>query len=406
MFSVVTIDEAKKIIEDNFKYKLDSELVDIKSSLGRIASKDITSSFNVPGFRRSSVDGYAVRAADIRGASEAIPSFLTLVGEVEMGKEPNVKLESTGECMYIPTGGMLPIGADSVIMIEYTDKMDEVTILAVDTVAVGDNVVAEDEDIKIGEKVINKGTKIRPYEVGVLSSIGCTEIEVFKKLRVGIISSGDEVVSPYDSPQKGQVRDINTYLLYTLILESIAEPAIYGVARDEYDELFEVIQLALNECDIVLISGGSSVGAKDYTAKILNSLNNSKVLIHGLAIKPGKPTIVANCDGKIAFGMPGHPLACAIVYKSLVSFYIDYITGNHHEKFSMDCRFSLNYHKAKGREEYIPVEIEIDKEGIIAKPIFGKSGIITTFSKAGGYIRAEKDKEGIMEGEIVKVYEF
>lgn len=406
MFSVVTIDEAKKIIEDNFKYKLDSELVDIKSALGRIISKEIISSHNVPGFRRSSVDGYAVRAADIRGSSESIPSFLTLIGQVEMGKAPSLEIRLAGECMYIPTGGMLPAGADSVIMIEYTDKMDDTTILAMDTIALGDNVVTEDEDVKIGENVINRGTRIRPYEVGVLASIGCTAIEVFKKLKIGIISSGDEVVSPYELPQKGQVRDINTYLLYTLILESMAEPVIYGVTGDDYDKLSDIVQLALSECDIVLISGGSSVGAKDYTAKILDSLNNSKVLIHGLAIKPGKPTIVANCDGKAAFGMPGHPLACAIVYKSLVSFYIDYITGNHHEKLSMDCRFSLNYHKAKGREEYIPVEIEMSREGIIAKPIFGKSGIITTFSKAWGYIKTEKDKEGIMEGEIVKVYEF
>lgn len=406
MFSVVTIEEAKKIINENFNYSLGTEFVDIKSAIGRIIAKDVISSSNIPGFRRSSVDGYAIRAADVRGASESIPSFLTLMGEVEMGKEPLKEVKNAGECMYVPTGGMLPKGADSVIMIEYIDKMDETTVLAMDTVAVGDNVVSEDEDVRLGETVIFRGTKIRPYEIGVLSSIGCTNIEVFKKLKIGIISTGDEVVSPYTKPQKGQVRDINTYLLYSLIQESIAEPIIYGVSEDDFDKLLSIVKNAICECDIVLISGGSSVGAKDHTAKILDTLYNSKVIIHGLAIKPGKPTIVANCDGKIVFGMPGHPLACAIVFKSLVSFFVEQVTWNHHKKLPVICKFSLNYHKAKGREEYIPVTIDTSKEGTIAKPIFGKSGTITTFSKAYGYIKAEKDKEGILEGEMVEVYEF
>lgn len=403
MFSSFTIEEAKEIISRKQSYNLDIETINIEKCLGRITAKDIISECNVPGFRRSIMDGYAVRFEDLKKASPSKPRTLKLVGEVEMGKSPTFKIEA-GECGYIPTGGMLPLGADSIIIIENTKRNDDKTILAQVATVKGEYIVAEDEDVKKGAIVIKSGKKIRPYEIGVLCSIGCNKVEVFKQPKIGIISTGDEIVAVNEIPKLGQVRDINTYLLLSLIQDSYAEPVIYDVTRDEFTEIFNVASKAIKECDIVLIVGGSSVGIKDETLRVLKSMERSEILIHGLALKPGKPTIVASCDNKIVFGMPGHPLSCAVVYKTLVSFYLSCITKHIQEEYPTTCKFVTDYEKTKGREEYIPVNIEEREGKLFANPIRSKSGIITTFSKAWGYVKTDKELEKIYDGEIVSVY--
>ncbi|MTK11322.1 MAG: molybdopterin molybdotransferase MoeA [Clostridiaceae bacterium] len=404
LFNVVSVNEAQDILNEKFYYKLEKEEINLEKAIGRIIHEDIISKVNVPEFRRSTVDGYAVNCKDVAGASESIPAMLNLKGEVLMGELAGYSMDLPGECVYVPTGGMIPDGADAVVMIEYTEELDKETILINSTCANGDNVVQIGDDISINEVVIKKGTKLRPYEIGVLSSLGFTEIPVFKKPKVGIISTGDEIVGISERPKLGQVRDINTYLLYSSILKDEAEPINYGVVKDEYELLKNTVDKALKQCDLVLISGGSSVGVKDQTIKVIDSFEESEVLVHGIAIKPGKPTIISKVYGKAVFGLPGHPLSCAIIYEIIVKNFIKKLQNNIDKEYPVQCSFSINYHKAKGREEYLPVVLRNLDNEFIAEPIFSKSGLITGFSKAYGYIKIDKNIEGLREGEKVLVY--
>lgn len=406
LFNVVTVEEACKIIDDNFKFMPQSESIKLSEATGRVIYNDIVSKVNVPGFKKSTVDGYAVRSREVAGASESIPAMLQYKGEVIMGRAPAVELLSQGECVYVPTGGMLPTGADCVVMIEYTDKLDESTILINKPTAPGENLINEDDDVQSGEVIIKKGNRLRPYEIGVLSSIGYTEVEVVKQIRVGIISTGDEIVSPEETPLPGQVRDINTYLLNSLVFENGGEAVIYGVTEDTYEDLWNRVNRAYNECDMVLISGGSSVGKKDQTLKVMKALKDSSILVHGIAIKPGKPTVIGKSGERIIFGLPGHPLACAVVFKVVVKHYMDRVTGDTNMDYPIPCSFSLNYHKAKGREEYLPVNIENIDGKMVAVPIFAQSAIISAFARAWGFVKIDRNLEGLREGDRVLVYKF
>jgi len=330
--------------------------------------------------------------------------MMDLKGEVIMGQAPVEIIDSPEKSVYVPTGGMLPSGSDAVVMIEYTEKLDEDTVLINSPSAYGDNVVEIGEDIKQGEIVVKRGTKLRPYEIGVLSSLGISKVEVYKKPRVAIISTGDEVVPATERPTLGEVRDINTSLLMALLLEDGMEPVSYGIIKDDYDLLKCTVDKAFEECDLVLISGGSSVGKKDQTLKVISSYTDGEVLVHGIAVKPGKPTIIGKHKEKIIFGLPGHPLACSIIYKILVKKYIHKLMFQDEKIYGTSATISINYHKAKGREEYLPVALEEIGDKLIAKPVFGKSGLISVFSKAWGYIKIDKNVEGLKEGQLVEVY--
>ncbi|MCX7884244.1 MAG: molybdopterin molybdotransferase MoeA [Caloramator sp.] len=403
LFNVVDIDEALKVVLDNNKISLEYEEIDILNSLDRVLYDDIISPFNVPDFRRSTVDGYAVRFKDTIGACESIPAMLNLKGEVVMGTPVDGYIKE-GECMYVPTGGMLPNDSNAVVMIEYTEKLDDNTILINSPVSFLENVVEIGEDVKKDEVILKKGSRLRPFEIGVMSSLGIKKVKVFKKAVVGIISTGNEVLNINEKLTLGKIYDINSYLLMSLVKRDMAEAKSYGIVKDDYEILKSTLNKALNECDIVLISGGSSVGKKDETFKVLNSFDDLGVLIHGIAIKPGKPTLIARCKGKMVFGLPGHPLACNVVYIGLVKKYIQSLLSYYEKEFPISCTFGLNYHKAKGREEYLPVNI-IDKNGeLIAYPVFTKSGLITGFSKAEGYIIIPKNEEGLRENQRVYVY--
>lgn len=403
LFNVVSVKEAKEIIDSSYTYAFGCEKINILQSVSRISFSDIKAECNIPEFKRSTVDGYAVSSRDVYGASESMPSMLQLKGEVLMGKVPPSDI-ALGECMYVPTGGMLPESADSVVMIEYSHEMDANTILIYSPVAMGDNVIQIGEDISAGDVVIKKGDKLRPYEIGVLASIGISEVTVYKRPRVAIISTGDEVVPCTTKPSIGQVRDINSHLIWSLLLEDGMEPVSYGIIKDEYNDLKNTVDRAFNECDMVLISGGSSVGKKDQTLKVISSYDDGQVLVHGIAVKPGKPTIIGKHSEKIIFGLPGHPLACSIVYKILVKEYLYRLTSQSEKIYGTNAVMSINYHSAKGREEYLPVELETIENVLVAKPVFGKSGLISVFSKAWGYVVIDKNVEGLKEGQIVQAY--
>lgn len=404
LLKVMTVDEVEALIDGEFNYRLKSETVYLLDSVNRISSKNIKASCNIPNFRRSTVDGYAVNSRDVFGTNESMPSMMELIEEILMGKVPAKEIRNAGECSYVPTGGMLPNGSDSMVMIEYTDKLDDKTILINKTAAPGDNVIHIGEDITINDIVVKDGQRLRPYEVGVLASIGIKELAVYERPKVAIISTGDEIVSIEGNPLLGEVRDVNTYLLYASIIHDGGIPISYGVIKDDFLLLKNTVDKALSECDIVVISGGSSVGKKDQTLKVIKSYENGGVLVHGMAIKPGKPTIVGKVGEKIVFGLPGHPLAASIVYKIIVKKYIDKLMNVNSEEYGITAEISISYHKAKGREEYLPVSLERSEERVIANPVFGKSGVITTFSRAYGYIRIDKNLEGLNKGQKVEVY--
>lgn len=405
-YKIVSVEEAKDIINTSFTLNSKKEVIDIKECTDRILCEDIISPLNVPGFKRSMVDGYVVRFRDVQGASESIPSIMELSGEVSMGKAPSQVLEFPGQCMYIPTGGMLPAGADSVVMIEYTDKMDDDTILINKSVAYGENVLDENEDVAMGQTVLTEGTLLKPYSISMLSSLGITKVPVFCKPKVGIISTGDEIIHPSEVPKPGEIRDINSYLLYSSVIEDGGAPVFYGVIRDDYKLLFQTVKKAVDECDVVLVSGGSSVGKRDHTAKVIEELGNPGILLHGISIKPGKPTILGKVNDKPIFGLPGHPLSCAVVYRILVRHLFERMMKFEEVEYPILCKLSTNYHKAKGREEYLPVTIEVIGNEYIAVPILSKSAAISGFTKAWGYIKIDKNVEGISKDQMLYVYRF
>lgn len=398
MLDVLRTKDVIDIIKREFAFDAEEE-AGIWESLGRVLSREIISAEDLPPFSRSTVDGYAVYASDTFGASEALPAYLTVQGEVRMGEAADFKLERY-HAVYVPTGGMLPEGADAVVMIEYTEKMgDEVTVAR--PVAPGENVLERGDDIKIGEVLFEAGHTVRPQDVGALSALGIVNVPVFKKLKVGIVSTGDELRKPSEGLRPGEVRDINSYSLGASVIKDGGIPSLYGIVKDDFDSLKGAIGSLLNENDIVLISGGSSVGVRDMTERVMESFEGSRMLVHGVSVKPGKPTLLADIGGKAVFGLPGHPVSALTIYGLFVRPIIT------HWKLENDiyvtARMAENYSSSHGREEYVPVRLEDDGDSYLAFPVYGESGLITSLTKAHGVVRIEAGREGLNKGESVKV---
>ena len=402
LFQARTVEEARTILGEQINIG-GIEKVSLLESLGRRLAEDVRALDAVPGFDRSTMDGFAVRARDTFGASESLPAYLDLTGEVLMGREAAGNI-GIGQTWRIPTGGMLPPGADAVVMVEYTEELDERTIGVTRPVAPGDHVVRCGEDIEPGVRVLAAGHIIRPQDLGLLSSVGLTEVTVALPVRVGIISTGDEVVEPHCSPAPGQVRDINSYTLYGQTAVCGAKPRIYGIVKDRYELLLDKVSQALAECDIVLLSGGSSVGVRDVAHKVIDSLGSPGVLFHGISIKPGKPTVGAVVNGKPVFGLPGHPVSAMVVFELLVTPLLKYGSyRNNPLEFPVRARMARNMRSAAGREDYLRVRLYQDGEMIAAEPILGKSGLISTMVQANGLARIPAEKEGVEAGELVEV---
>lgn len=403
-FNVVTVDEARKIIWDNFKdYKLETEIVDLLNATDRILAEDIYSNINVPEFNRSTVDGYGIIVEDTFGATSSIPSVLNIVGEVKMGLETSLSL-SSGEAAYVPTGGMLPQNASGVIMIENTEVLDKETLLIYKPISKGENIVYKGDDIKIGEIALEKGRLINAEVIGVLGALGISKVKVYKKPRFYIISTGDEIIDLDEELTMGKIRDINSYALYSLIEKLGCKIVGKKIVKDNYELLRKEVEKALSISDIALISGGSSVGTRDYTNKVIASFNGKGVIVHGLSIKPGKPTIVGECEGKLVMGLPGHPVSSIIVFKALVEDYINKRFGNNKIIPRVKAIMDFNFPSSPGKETYQMVKLrEID--GVYhATPTFGKSGMITLLSNSDGYIVIKAYEEGIYKGEEREVY--
>lgn len=404
MLDVKNVDEVFQIIDDNFAdFTLESETVSINEAINRISAADIVASEDIPGFNRSSVDGYAVVSSDTFGASETLPAQIQLAGEVKMGEKPGFSLKP-GLAAYVPTGGELPGNADSVVMIEYTEDMGDEFIYINKSSAPGANVVFKGDDVKNGDAVVEADTRLRPQDIGVLAAMGYSTVQVKRKIRVGIISTGDEIIDINDKPVGSQVRDVNSYTLYSALLNHGVEPKLYGVVKDNFEDIRATVGKALGECDVTLVSGGSSMGNKDQTIKVIDSLGQPGALIHGIAVKPGKPTILGKVQGKAVIGLPGHPASAYMIFKIFVLHLIDKINGIQGlSEPDLRAEMICNYPSNNGREEFLPVKLEKRDGKTYAEPVFGKSGLITMLSASDGYVHISRGSEGINMGAEVSV---
>lgn len=382
---------------------LDSETISSAAALGRVTAIAVHSPEDLPAFPRSSVDGYAVRAADTFGASESLPAYLAMVGELPMGKRPPFDL-NPGQAALIHTGGMLPSGSNAVVMLEYTQTSREGEIEVLRAVADGENVLKPGEDVHAGDEILPAGCRLRPAEIGGLMGLGLTTVEVVRQPVVGILSTGDEVVPPDSPVQPGQVRDINSYSLGALVEQCGGKARQYGVFPDRAEALVQGLRNALVECDAVVITAGSSASTRDLTAAVIQEMGMPGVLVHGINIRPGKPTILAVCDGKAVIGLPGNPVSALVVAGLFLQPMCERLLGaKPRTLLTVEAMLSVNLASQAGREDYIPVRLLADRDGWLADPIFFKSNLIFSLARADGLLHIPADATGCAAGERVKV---
>jgi len=382
-----------------------TEQIPLTEAVDRVLAEEMVSDVDLPDFYRATMDGYAVRAASTFGASEGNPAYLTVRGLVEMGRAPDFSV-GPGEAARISTGGMLPDGSDSVVMIEHAEAIDETAIEVYRSVAPGQHAIEPGEDFKKKAVVIPRGQRLRPQEIGLFAAFGKTAVTVFEKPVIAIISTGDEVVPIEETPGPGKIRDINTYSLSGMILKAGCRPLAMGIVRDNFNELFEKCSLALEQADMVLMSGGSSVGTRDFTIQVLSGLPESAILVHGIPISPGKPTILARCGNKAIWGLPGHVVSAMVVFTRIVQPFINQISGvaeGHGKPIQVPAFLSRNLSSAQGRVDYVRVRL-LERDGALwAEPVLGKSALINTMVKADGLIEIGMNTEGIDKGAEVAV---
>ena len=384
---------------------LPTEEVSLDQALNRVLAEPIIAKEDLPSFTRSIVDGYAVRAQDTFGASESLPSLLEIVGEVGMGEMVSFEL-SGGKAARIPTGGMLPAGADSVVMVEYTEELDQKSVAISRSVAPLENVIRPGDDFRMGQEVLQAGKLLRPQEIGLLAGLGQEKISVKRRPNVAIISTGDEIVPIEKKPRLGELRDINSHSLAAMVESCGGVSLQLGLSPDEFPALREKCQEALDRADICLISGGSSVGSRDLTLDVLASFVDSEVLVHGVAISPGKPTLLVKTGEKAFWGLPGHVASAMVVFQVLVRPFMAHLRG---EQLSLGggrwvrARLHRNVASKHGREDFIRVRIREEDGDLIAEPIFGESALISTLVRADGLVRIDRHTEGLYAGEIVEV---
>jgi len=399
--TVKTPEEAAEIIHGRFPVgEVPVEQVAMGDALGRVLAEDILAEEYVPGFDRSTVDGYAVIASDTFGCSDSLPAVLTLSGEILMGAAASVSL-TPGSCAAVSTGGDLPEGADAVVMLEHTEDYGDGLIGILSPAAPGKNMIFKGDDVSPGDRALKAGTVVSPHDIGILSALGRCVVSVRRKVVVGVISTGDELVDPSQTPGRGQIRDVNTPMLAAAVESFGASVKSYGIFRDDEELIRKAVLKAADECGIVLISGGSSAGMRDLTARIIES--EGEILLHGIAMKPGKPTIVGAIGDKPVFGLPGHPVAAYFVTELFVRPLIARLMRAEVKRRTTIARISEAVSSNHGRAEYMPVFL--DEEGT-ARPIRGKSGLISCLAGADGYICIPRDSEGLAAGAVVEVTHF
>ncbi len=401
MLHVKTPEEVLALIDQEFAPLGAAETVSLTAAMGRVLAEDIAATEYVPDFDRSTVDGYAVRAKDTFGCTDAIPAILPLQGEVLMGEGAQFPLNPE-ECVAVPTGGAVPKGADSVVMVEYTEDYGDGTIGISKSAAPGQNMIFRGDDVFPGKVVLEQGRVLSSQDIGALAAIGRVQVPVAKNLKIGVISTGDELVPPEQTPGPGQVRDVNSPMLEAMLTAFGAEVINYGIVIDDEALLSEKVHKAVAECDAVLLSGGSSVGVKDAACRIIESMG--KLLMHGIAIKPGKPTILGKAGSKPLVGLPGHPVAAYFITKIFILPLLCRLTGRKQESYTTTARVTESISANHGRAQVHCCRLESRDGALWASPIRGKSGLITTLAGADGYFIIDRDCEGLPQGAQVQVF--
>lgn len=389
--------------------RLGVETVPLGQAHGRALARAPLSPEDLPPGPRATMDGFAVRAEDTFGASDAIPALLRVAGEVEMGALPGFSI-AAGQSGRIPTGGFLPDGADAVVMVEYTNPAGGGMVEVTRPLTAGENVIARAEDIAAGQPILPAGRRLRPHDIGLPAGLGITELTVFRRPRVAVFSTGNEIVPVTASPAPGQIRDTNTHTLRALVESAGATTVVFDVVPDNPKALRAAILRGLAEADVTALSGGSSVGERDHTAEVIAGLPGARIIAHGVAISPGKPTLVAEVGGRAVFGLPGHPVSALIVARVFLVPFLRYLEGEPLERtpggVRIEAALSTSVHSAHGREEYVRVRVENRADGAVAVPVFGRSGLLSTLSAADGFFVVPIHAEGVPAGEKVDVFLF
>jgi len=401
MLTVKTPEEVQALLEREFTWKTPEESVPLDEARGRVLARAVESGEYVPGFDRSTVDGYAVRAADTFGCSDAMPALLTLTGEVAMGKAAPGPV-APGCCAGIPTGGALPEGADAVVMLEYVEDYGDGTVGVGKPAAPGLNLIFRGDDVRPGKEVLPEGRLLTAQDVGALAALGVTEVPVRRRPVAGILSTGDELVPAAETPGPGQVRDVNSAMLKALCEEAGGACRVYGIVPDREAALSAALDRALAECDAVLLSGGSSVGARDAACRVVEA--RGELLLHGIAMKPGKPTLVGRAAGKPVFGLPGHPVAAFFAARLFVRPLLARMLGRTVRPLAVPAVLTEAVPANHGRAQYGGVRLARRDGMLYAEPVRGKSGLITTLAASDGWFCIPRDCEGAAAGQSVPVY--
>ncbi|MCQ8212919.1 molybdopterin molybdotransferase MoeA [Cetobacterium somerae] len=394
-FKTISLKEAIDKIEEKLDKKLEIEEVSIEKALNRVIAEEVASNIDLPSFNRSTVDGYAVKAKDVHGASEFSPVLLKNIGDGKMGEE-NANSIDLGECMYIPTGGMLPNGSDAMVMIEDCENLGE-EVLINKGVSEFSNIIIKGSEVRYEDLLVKVGERITSSHIGVLSSVGVSKVKVYKKIKFSIISTGDEIIELGKPLKIGEVYDINTNAFRALIEEGLGEVTTTFLVKDNLDTLSLTLEKAVKNANVVLISGGSSVGVRDFTERAIEDIGG-EIFIHGLSLKPGKPTIVAKYKNKFIFGMPGHPQSGINVFKALV----EPIFLNR-KRIKIYGELGENIYGDPGKTCFINVKLKIESQKILVYPLMSKSSMIRPLLDGDGYISIPDYKEGLYKGELVEV---
>ena len=397
MLSVIPLADALSLVLERFGSKTRRvEYVSLQEALDRYLGADVIAQEDVPAFDRSTVDGFAVRSADLHGCSDSIPAILQKTGESLMGHSYDIPI-TPGTCVYVPTGGAVPPDADAMVMLEYTEDLGGDQFAFYKPVAPGANLILRGEDLRQGEAILKYGKKLGVADIGTLAALGKTEVPVFSRPVVGIISTGDELVAPGESLKPGQIRDVNSDMLRAAVEQQNGIPISKGIVEDNFDALKDACKGLIPQVDVLLVSGGTSVGEKDNMPRIVTELG--EIFVHGLAVKPGKPTIIGQIEGKAVFGLPGNPVAAFFIFDYLVKPLLLGLQGGKVETEQTEARLTRAVSSNHGREEFVLVRLV----GSEAEPVPSKSGLISTVSRANAYFIIPRDQEGMPKGALVRV---
>lgn len=404
LFRVLSVADVRKLLDALPVPSRRVEEVPLLRAAGRVLARGVRAPEDVPAFSRSTVDGYAVIARETFGAGESTPTLLEVVGEVRMGEIPRRRLEE-GEAMYVPTGGMLPEGADAVVAVEHVEVMG--TLLNVyRAVSPGQNVIFRGEDALAGEDVLGPGMRLRAYEIAYLAGLGVREVPVYVPPTVTVFSTGDELV-PHETRdlRLGQVRDTNAPAICLLAEEFGARVRCGGIVRDDEDDFARAIGGALQDSDLVVLSGGSSVGVRDLTLRVLEERFGAEVFFHGISLHPGKPTLLARVGERFVLGLPGNPTSATVVFFLFGRHLLARLAGEAvFAPIALEAKLRRPLASVAGRTDYYRVRLVREADGWWAEPVLGKSGLLFTLLGSDGLAEVPEEKEGYLAGESARVY--